>query len=43
MTETIEVQRADNGVDVEALLGARAALTEAPEVPTSSGAPSASG
>ena len=31
MTNAIEVQRADNGVNVEALLGARAALTEAPE------------
>ena len=30
-TNAIEVQRANNGVDVEALLGARAALTEAPE------------
>jgi hypothetical protein len=31
MTTTLQTQRADNGVNVEALLGAKAALTDAPE------------
>ena len=40
---TIQAKTADNGVNVAALLGAREALSEAPEAHASSGARPANG